>query len=159
MRKIEQICLVLGIAFTLPFDGLAQQQATSQEDAIRALIQQYEDGWNRQDPAAIASMYTRTANSRGADGFFIRGKSIIEATIAETISDYEGGTLSLPDPTIRLISDEVAIADGAWLVAGGPADAPPRGTYTIIYIRQDDGTWKAASDRARILAAPLGSQG
>jgi ketosteroid isomerase-like protein len=87
MKILLPVALVgLAISFTVP--TLAQQKDTVDpkiDQQIRALAMKYDEAYNRQDPAAVAALYTEDAVLQSPHGPF-RGRQAIEKIMQDTIS-------------------------------------------------------------------------
>lgn len=79
MKKLYKICL-LTFAFGITFNEVVAKQAdtTKDKDAIKQLVINYENAWNRHDPKALADNYDTNATWVNWFGAYYIGKKDIQ---------------------------------------------------------------------------------
>lgn len=120
-------------------------EANSDEAAIRASVKSYVEAYNRGDAKAVAEHWSDKGQWVSPDGEKFTGKEAIAKALGQMFEDRKGVTISVDDPEIRLITDDVAVEEGTVHVAS--PDAPPSSsTYQAIHVKQS-GQWKLNSVR------------
>ena len=83
--KIRLLLALVGSAISFAWPTFAQQKGTVDpqiDQQIRALAQKYDEAINKQDPAAVAALYTENAVYVAHHGTF-HGRQAIEKDYAE----------------------------------------------------------------------------
>jgi uncharacterized protein (TIGR02246 family) len=130
----------------LPLVADAQGQGTrADEDAVRAMVARYVEAREARDGAAIGALFTADADQFTTGGEWRRGRDAV-VTGALASSARTGGTRSITVRAVRFPTRDVAIADGAYDIAGtGGADT--RRMWTTIVMTREVGGWRIASIR------------
>ena len=90
----------------------APGSASSDEQAVRALVARYVDARERRDAAAIGALFTEEADQFTTGGEWRRGRdAVVRGALAS--SERTGGTRRITIRAVRFPTDDVAIADGA----------------------------------------------
>jgi uncharacterized protein (TIGR02246 family) len=140
----------LAIAFAVP--TFAQQKdtvdpKTAQE--IRALAMKYDEAFNKQDPAAVAALYTEDAVYVAHHGTF-HGRQAIEKTYANYFQHWQSiSQVSTVDRVIAVGNDLRAF--GTWSSAFLDTNGAPRkdgGHYRWLLVRKGD-TWEIRTNTNR----------
>jgi uncharacterized protein (TIGR02246 family) len=136
----------------VPGPLLAQAPAPEAEAAVRAVVQKYVDAREARDPRAIEPLFTADADQLVSDGTWRRGRDeLVRGMLAS--SQRTGGRRSIAVESVRLLSPDVAVADGKYKQTGlaGGAD---RDMWTTILLRREPGGWRIAGIRNMLPAAP-----
>jgi uncharacterized protein (TIGR02246 family) len=152
MKILLPVALVgLAISFTVP--TLAQQKDTVDpkiDQQIRALAMKYDEAYNRQDPAAVAALYTEDAVLQSPHGPF-RGRQAIEKNYARhDFQDYHSKNMFTNVDRVIAVGDEVR-AFGTWSSAFQDTNSAPRkdgGNYRWLLVRKGD-TWEIRTNTNR----------
>lgn len=150
--KLTKVALILAL---IPCSGLiacapqaAQEEAVDIEAIIAAMADMesaWKQGYDRGDAAAVASLYAEDAIYLAPYMDAVRGRSAIEARLAETM-----GRMSARQVTIQR-SDAGAAGDLAYGIgtftlemrmAGAREPVNDNGKYITIAKRGADGSWK-----------------
>jgi uncharacterized protein (TIGR02246 family) len=131
------------------------------EGAIRAILQQIEEAWNRSDSASIAAQFAEDANFIQIFGGQLDGRAAIEGShrsIFDTI--YKGSRGSFPIRSIRFLRPDVAIVFARARVnfnEGGKArEIHTRPTLVVV---KEHGRWQiVAFQNTRVSEMPAIAQ-
>jgi uncharacterized protein (TIGR02246 family) len=149
-RETVQTLLLLGasvlILLFLPAPGAAQeaQPASSEEAAIRKMVQQYEDAFNRADVQAIGDRFIPTADYMDDTGRVMRGREAIAQSYRDFFAQNKKLKIKVTVNSVRLLTPDVAIADG--FTQAESSTEPVRGRFSVVYVKQN-GSWLVASVR------------
>src|SRR5690242_11016223 len=113
----------IGIAFLLSslaaVLACAQSTAVSSRDdaAIHQVVKNYLEAREHNDPKAVAALFTSDADQLVSSGEWRKGRdALVKGTLAS--SKNTGGTRTITVKNIRLVTPDVAIADGAYELSG-----------------------------------------
>jgi uncharacterized protein (TIGR02246 family) len=134
------VLLMAGRAF-----GADAAEANSDVAAIRAGVKSYVEAYNRGDAKAVAEHWSDAGQWVSPDGEKFTGKEAIAKALGQMFEDRQGVTISVDDPEIRLITDDVAVEEGTVHVAS-PDGPPSSSTYQAIHVKKN-GKWKLNSVR------------
>ncbi|MFQ5568971.1 MAG: YybH family protein [Rhodothermales bacterium] len=115
------------------------------EDAVRAVLQQQVEAWNRGDIPAFMDGYVKTDSLRFASGGAVqRGW---QATLDRYHRSYPDraamGTLAFELHEVRILSPRWAIVFGAYRLER--ADDRPSGLFTLLFEKRPEG-WRIVHD-------------
>ena len=133
----------------------ASWAATADEEAaaIRQRAESYVAAYNQHDAAALADLWAEDAVYLNRDtGEPIHGRAAIGAMFGEMFESGEASQLSVTMKSIRLITPDVAIEDGAAEITGADG-ATTSSTYAAIHVKRD-GVWYLDSVRETDDPAP-----
>jgi uncharacterized protein (TIGR02246 family) len=144
--------LLAGTVVRGPLHSQAPSTESGAEAAVRAVVQKYVDAREARDPKAIEPLFTADADQLVSDGTWRRGRDeLVRGMLAS--SQRTGGRRSIAVETVRLLSPDVAVADGRYKQTGLEGDGD-REMWTTILLRRDPGGWRIAGIRNRLPAAP-----
>ena len=127
-------------------------QAPVPEAAVRAVVQKYVEAREAGDPRAIETLFTADADQLVSDGTWRRGRDeLVRGMLAS--SQRTGGRRSIAVESVRLLSPDVAVADGKYRQTG-LAGGGDRDMWTTILLRREPGGWRIAGIRNMLPAAP-----
>src|SRR5579883_868117 len=87
--------------------------AQAEDEAIRAIVQQYMDARETQNAAAVGALFTGDADQLVSSGEWRRGREeLVKGTLASSRNATGKRTITLT--SIRYLSGGVAIADGRY---------------------------------------------
>lgn len=114
-----------------------------QDSEIRATVQQYLDARLQRDAARLASLFTESADQLVSSGEWRKGRQpLVEGTLAS--SARESGQRSVEIESIRLLTPDVAIADGRYTIASA---ADTRRMWSTFVLQRENGRWRIAAIR------------
>ena len=113
MIKTSAACLLAAVSL------FAQPPAdrTSDEAAIRRVVQKYVEARESRDQSAIGTLFTADADQLVSTGEWRRGrKDVVRGTMASSQSSPRKRTITVV--SVRFVSPGVALADGRYEIAG-----------------------------------------
>lgn len=113
----------------------------SEEAAVRAVIERYVSARDDRDAAALAELFTADADQYTTTGDWRRGRAQMLPGMAES-SRQNPGSRGIEVRAVRFLTPDVALADGAYLIAG--SDLP---RWTTIAVVREAGVWRIAAIR------------
>src|SRR5215212_10549907 len=108
-RPFKADCLFFGwLIFPLLLIAQAAiAQTDSDETAIRAAIKSYVEAYNRGDAKAVADHWSEKGQWVSPDGAKHTGKEAIAKALAALFEESKGVTITVDEPEVRLITDDV----------------------------------------------------
>jgi uncharacterized protein (TIGR02246 family) len=122
-------------AAAAPNDAQANDRA-----AIDALNEEFTRAFNAGDAAGIAKLFTEDARMTDEAGKTVEGRAAIQKQLVDSFRNSPGVTIVLRTDSLKFISPDVAIEEGAsqLLVPGG--EATEFSPYTAAYVKRN-GQW------------------
>jgi ketosteroid isomerase-like protein len=113
--------------------------------AIRQVLANQMDAWNRGDIPAYMDGYARSDTLRFASGGRVRTgwQAALDAYLAGYPDRAAMGTLSFEDLDVRLLSDSHALVFGRWRLTRDEDE--PWGLFTLLMERRPEG-WRITHD-------------
>jgi len=137
------VCLLMSAA------SFAQ---SSDEAAIRQVVQKYMDARDQNDAHAIAALFTADADQLVSSGEWRKGRdAVVKGSMASTQSS--GGKRAITVTSVRFLAPTVAIADGHYDLTG-LAGGSTRNMWTSIVVTRGGDGWRIAAIRNMLPAAP-----
>jgi uncharacterized protein (TIGR02246 family) len=128
------------------------RSGSNDEVAIREVVSKYVDARERIDPKAVETLFTSDADQLVSSGEWRKGRdAVVSGTMAS--SRNSGGKRSITVESIRLLSSDVAIADGRYELTG-LADGATRNMWTTLVLKRTEKSWRIAAIRNMLPAAP-----
>jgi uncharacterized protein (TIGR02246 family) len=153
-RMAVLAALVLAAGFAA---AVVAQEASDDEEAVKAIGGQWQDAWNGGDIDAIGALYAGDSDYVNLFGEWFKGREQIQASFSEIHSTaYKGAEISIETTSIQFIEPDVAVSDSVWEMTGLPegTEAPSKGQSTAVMVKKE-GDWKIVAHRARVPAPPL----
>ncbi len=131
------------------------------EKAIRAVIAQMTEGFNRHDSKAATSMYTTDADLVTVRGEAFEGRAEFEKGLASILTTRaKDATLKTLDVRVRFVRSDVALAHVtnklSGLVSPDGQKLPPHKELSVrVFVKEAD-TWRVAAFHNTMIS-PLGS--
>lgn len=145
------MCLVLiSVLFT--------QQPTKSDDeaAIRGIVGKYVDAREKIDPQAVEGLFTEDADQLVSSGEWRKGReALVRGTMAS--SRNNSGRRTITVESIRMLTTDIAIADGRYEITGADSGAV-RKMWTTFAMKRTDKGWRIAAIRNMLPAAPAQSR-
>jgi len=127
-------------------DSMSAASSTANNDDARDAIGKLRSAWqeaaNRNDPAAVAAMYTDDATFVGTEAPLASGRQEIQSAFAKT---FPIAKLESIDSKDFVVSGDMAYDYGTFRQQVTPPNAKAmtiNGYYLVINRRQSDGSWK-----------------
>ena len=138
--------LIAILALVIASDAPSAAQS-SDEAAIRRIDQMWDEGWNRHDPHAIASLLSEDADFVNVTGTWYKGRAAFERLMTATHQDgiFKDSTRKTSETTVKFLTPDVAVAHARWTISGdrnrdGSPREPRQGVMTRVVARRD-GQW------------------
>ncbi len=119
--------------------------ASPEEKAIREADAAFVRGYDKGDTRALVALFTPDAEVIEEDGTRYAGHELISQRLAETFAASPGVKLQIRTEAIRLLSPDVAKAEGETVVT--PAKGAPVHRRHSALLVQRDGRWLISSIR------------
>jgi uncharacterized protein (TIGR02246 family) len=144
--------LAVSILFTVFTPLMAAAPNTTDDTAVRVLVQKYVQARDEQSRSAVESLFTADADQLVSSGEWRKGRdAVVRGSMAST--RRTGGTRSITVQSVRFLSPDVAIADGRYDLSGLTGGKTRHMWTSIVAVRVNDG-WKIAAIRNMLPAAP-----
>ncbi len=148
LMKLLQTCLIL---FAAAAPSAAQAGNAKDEAAIRELVAKYVAAREQSDQKAIADLFTSDADQLVSTGDWRKGRNdVVRGTLAS--SRASSGRRTIAVESIRFVTNDVALADGRYEIAGTGGSQARRMWTTLVLSRTPSG-WRIAAIR-NMLPAP-----
>ena len=132
------------------------KSGSTDEAAICEVVSKYVDARERIDPKAVEDLFTSDADQLVSSGEWRKGRdAVVSGTMAS--SRNSGGKRSITVESIRLLSADVAIADGRYELTG-LAGGETRSMWTTLVLKRTERGWRIAAIRNMLPAAPAPSK-
>ncbi len=149
MRTLLTIlCSIVLVATLLAQDNTGR----ADEAAIRDVVSKYVDAREKIDPKAVEQLFTSDADQLVSSGEWRRGReAVVRGTMASSSST--GGKRTITVESVRLVTPDVAIADGRYQLTGLAGDAT-RNMWTTLVLKKTEKGWRISAIRNMLPAAP-----
>jgi len=140
-NRVWLVPLLLAQAAALAQGG----EHAAEEKAIKAVIQEFLDARDANDPKRVAAVLTADADQQQTSGERRRGR---DAVVKGSLSTQQstGGKRTIAVDSVRFIAADVALADGRY-DSVGRADGSDLHMLTSMVLRREAGVWKIAAIR------------
>jgi uncharacterized protein (TIGR02246 family) len=152
--RMMRMLLVLCLALASPATAHVPGRQSADDAAIKAVVRAYVNARELRDPSAIEGLFTVDADQHTTSGEWRRGRG--EVTSGSLASSSQNpGDRSITVETVRLITPDVAIADGPYEITTGGS---VRRMWTTIVLARQEGRWRITAIRNMVPATiPAGS--
>ncbi len=117
------------------------------EAAVRRVVQRYVEAREARDAAAIEPLFTADADQLVSDGTWRRGRDELVRGMLES-SRKNPAKRSISVESVRLLADDVALADGRYVHAAQPGgEGQNRQMWTSITLKRGPDGWRIAAIR------------
>jgi uncharacterized protein (TIGR02246 family) len=126
------------------------------EAAVRKVLDDYMELWNRRDAKACADLYETAGDALAVDGTFLRTPAEIERYYEDHLSGKysEFQVRSVETLAVRELGTNVALLDATWEVHAPSAStspseaiAKPIGSFVLV---KSNSTWKISAARLMV---------
>ena len=142
------------LAFCIVFTPTLAQDNTvrSDEAAIRELVSTYVDAREKIDPKAAEELFTIDADQLVSSGEWRKGRDeVVRGAMASSKST--GGKRTITVESVRMLTPDVAIADGRYELTG-LAGGATRNMWTTLVLKRTEKGWRISAIRNMLPAAP-----
>lgn len=151
----NQLAILCCIVFVAPC--LAQDNArNNDETAIREIVSKYVDARERIDPKAVEELFTSDADQLVSSGEWRRGRDAVVRGAMES-SRRTGGNRAITVESVRMVTPDVAIADGRYELTG-LAGGATRSMWTTLVLKRTEKGWRISAIRNMLPSAPATSR-
>ena len=148
MKSIN-LCAIIALQTLLassPPARASNSETAGDEDSLINNAKAFVDAVDRGDAKAVAAFWAEDGDYVDLNGRHLQGRSAIENAFKEVLAENKGLRLRIEVNSIRFVTPEIAIEDGA-TTAIPPNDAPPsQARYTNVHVKKD-GRWVLQSVR------------
>lgn len=145
MRASLAIFMCLGLLVTC-------FSQTSDDAAVRDVVRKYVDAREKIDPKAVEDLFTADADQLVSSGEWRKGRdAVVKGSIAS--SRGAGGKRTITVESVRMITADVAIADGRYELTG-LAGGATRSMWATLVMKKTAQGWRIAAIRNMLPAAP-----
>lgn len=121
------------------------QDGGKDEDAIRQIVRQLQDGWNAHDGKAFAAPFAEDADYVIVNGMKIKGREEIEKGHAGIFSTFYKESHNVATlKSVRFLRPDVAVAHVEWNLEVKPGGEKAKAMNSLVLTR-DGGKWSIAS--------------
>lgn len=116
------------------------------EAQVRALYQQFLDGWNNRDADVMSAAFAQTGEMIGFDGSQLQGRTEMTSHLRQIFADHPTPSYIAKVRQIRFLGPEVAnLRAAAGMVPPGQSDIHPglNAHHTMIAVKLE-GEWRIA---------------
>jgi uncharacterized protein (TIGR02246 family) len=143
--------LIVGVTILTTISIVGRQSRSADDQAVRDVVRRYVAAREARDPAAVAALFAADADQLVSSGEWRLGREkVVEGSLAST--ERTGGKREIAVERVRFVSDDVAIADGRYTIAG--LETGDRRMWSTFVMAKDAGAWKIAAIRNMLPAAP-----
>jgi uncharacterized protein (TIGR02246 family) len=144
--RVGNRVLVYAIGLAAIQGAFAQSgEHAAEEKAIKAVIQEFLDARDANDPKRLSAVLTADADQQQTSGDRRSGRdAVVKGSL--TTQQSTGGKRTIAVDSIRFVAADVALADGRY-DSVGRADGSDLHMLTAIVLRREGGAWKIAAIR------------
>jgi uncharacterized protein (TIGR02246 family) len=137
--------IAAGAAALAPLFAQGPSTAAGDEAAIKDVVRKYVEAREARDPKAIEPLLKADADQLVSDGTWRKGREALVRGMLES-SKRTGGRREIAVESVRMLSADVALADGRYTQTGLPGGRD-RAMWTTIVLTRGPGGWKIAAIR------------
>jgi uncharacterized protein (TIGR02246 family) len=123
------------------------------EAEILRLEREFIAAWNKGDAHAAAAVYADDGTRVGAFGDVQHGRQEIEAAYVKLFQGMMKGATAEWEPSLRLLTTDVAVAQGSLVIRPAGGGAAIRG-YALDIWKKNGGHWQLVEAHPKLFPAP-----
>lgn len=145
--QLLAIGMALIVALTPPSFGQTKDspKTTAAEKSVRETVAAYVAAYNQKDVKALVALFTEDGTLIDSDNVATSGREAITEEFSEAFDDQSTYTLEADIERIRLVTPDVAQAEGAARLVS-PREATVAKRFVALLVRQGD-AWKVSEIR------------
>ncbi|HVJ85505.1 MAG TPA: SgcJ/EcaC family oxidoreductase [Caulifigura sp.] len=147
MTSVRRLLLLSIPLLLFAVTPAADDKPSADEEAIQDAAVKFVDAFNAKDAAAITALFDPEARLEEADGTVIVGEEAIRAAFTAAFEADAGAQIGLDMESLRLITPDVAVEEGATEFYPDGETLTARGRYLVVH-RKKDGKWRMLSARS-----------
>ena len=137
--------ILLAVLAAALWASMAWAAGAGDEAAIRDLVAKYVAARGERDPKAIEALFTEDADQLVSSGEWRHGRpALVEGMLASSAG--RPGERTIGVDRVRFLADDVALADGPYVIAGTGGQAERR-MWASFVMQKVGGGWKIAAIR------------
>ena len=150
-------CIISIMPWLSQDSARGKNEARGKDDAaIREVVSKYVDARERIDPKAVEELFTTDADQLVSSGEWRKGRdAVVRGTMAS--SNSTGGKRTITVESVRMLTPDVAIADGRYELTG-LAGGATRSMWTTLVMKRTEKGWRISAIRNMLPAAPAPSR-
>jgi len=146
------VCVVSG---ALAAQAPAPAVSNPDDRAVREVVRRYVEAREARDAKAVVALFTAEADQLVSSGEWRQGREqVVTGSLAS--SAQNSGKRTIDVERVRLVSQDVAIADGRYAITGG--EAGDRRMWSTFVMVKEAGTWRIAAIRNMLPAPPAAAK-
>jgi len=151
--------LLFVLVTTISFVGFQEVDAATEEEAVKNVLNSFQDCWNRHDMEGFATLFAEDADFVNVRGMRWVGRAAIKEAHTQTHAGiFKASRITIKETIIRFIKPDVAVSRSFWDLVGHTTPtgepAPPRkGILTNVLVKQND-KWQIVVTQNTDIAPP-----
>jgi len=151
MRVIPILVAACALGVTAFAQAPGSSSANPDDKAVRDIVRRYVDAREARDAKAVAALFTAQADQLVSSGEWRQGReAVVTGSLAS--SAQSGGKRTIDVERVRLVSKDVAVADGRYAITGG--EGGDRRMWSTFVMVREAGGWRIAAIRNMLPAPP-----
>ncbi|HET9818044.1 MAG TPA: SgcJ/EcaC family oxidoreductase [Rhodanobacteraceae bacterium] len=130
------------------FASHAHARDATDAAAVRAVVLQQADAWNRHDAAAYSALFTPDCDVVNIVGWWWKSRAEMQAKLTRAFSSvFRDSTLTFTDTQVKFLTPGIAVAHASWKMTGmrmPPGMPPPDQGIQTLVLTLHDGKWRIA---------------
>jgi uncharacterized protein (TIGR02246 family) len=162
---MKKLWMLVTTVFLLAPEIVAQEKPrATDQDAIKRVVAEYAEAWNKQDTKALSMFYAQDGDFVSPTGSMSKGRAEIEKALSRNFSARsKGGKRTATVQSVRFIRPGVALADVAFETVGEPGaegkELSQTKGYSLLVMTKTAGKWWITAQREMQLELPPESAG
>ena len=150
MRAMLLLYVLMAACATTASAEQGAGRSGGDETAIREVVKKYVDAREQRDATAVSALFTADADQLTSSGEWRKGReALVKGAMAS--SQNNAGKRTITIETVRFPAPGIALADGAYSIAGeGGATRNMRTAFVLV---KDGEAWRISAIRNMLPAA------
>jgi uncharacterized protein (TIGR02246 family) len=137
--------VLLALIACAPLPALALAPDTA---AVRSVVLQQADAWNRHDATAYSALFTPDCDVVNVAGWWWKSRAEMQQKLARAFATvFAHSTLAFGEVQVRFLTPDIAIAHARWNMIGEqmpPGMPPPGAGIQTLVVTRHAGKWLIA---------------
>lgn len=146
-KRLSFMTVMAFVVFAIMSNAQTSPSASSDEAAIRQIVQKVQDAWNAHDGKAFAAPFATDADYVVVNGMYIKGREAIEQGHTQIFSTiYKESKNAATVKSVRFLRPDVAVAHVQWNLefrAGGETRSGQ--AMNTLVLTKEGGKWGIAA--------------